>query len=112
MRGVFAAGAVAFFAADVPLGDLLCFYVVVDGVASVAGWSGGTLHVVGRGERLPPIRSLRHNVRPPNFMRDIPLRAFREVVVSDFFEITLLPDTAVNEGHIIFCEFSVCDCVR
>ena len=38
-------------------------------------------------------------------MDDIPLCAEREVVVGDFGEVALLPDTAVDECNLIFGEF-------
>jgi hypothetical protein len=41
-----AAGAVATFAANIPLCDLPGVDVVVDGMAAVAGGPGGALHVV------------------------------------------------------------------
>src|ERR1700761_1759667 len=41
VRDVKTAGAVTFFTADVPLGDLMCGDVVVDGVAAVAKRAGG-----------------------------------------------------------------------
>src|SRR5215467_7731661 len=98
MRGVFTAGTVAFFAADVPFGDLFCFDVVVDGVASVAGWARRALYVVGRVERLPPIGSRLDEIWQPFLVGDVPLRAFGEIIVADFFEVALLPDAAVDEG--------------
>ena len=50
---VIAAGTVATFAADVPLGDGVGFDVVVHGMAAVAESAGGALHVVGGIEAAP-----------------------------------------------------------
>ena len=107
-----AAGAVAFFAADVPFGDLLCFYVVIDGVAAVAGGAGGALHVVGRIEGLPPIGALGDHIGPPDFVGDVPLCGFGEIVVADFFEVALLPNASVNESDVVFREFGIRNGVR
>src|SRR6267143_702281 len=106
-RGMFnmvAAGSVAALAADVPLQDLLGMNVVVDGVAAIAGGAGGTLHIVWRIERFPPIRSFGYKVGTPNVMGDIPLRRLRKIVIADFCEVTLLPETAVDECYLVLRE--------
>src|ERR1700723_2602042 len=112
MRGMFAARAVTLLAAPIPFSDFFCLDVVIDGVASIARWSSGPLHVVGRIEWLPPIRSLRNHVRPPNLVSHIPLCAFGIIVVADLLEVTLLPDAAVDEGDVVFRELCVRDRVR
>src|SRR5690348_12884487 len=55
MLNVQASGAMALFAAHVPFRDLMGLDVVVDGVASVAGGSGGAVKVGGSVEGLPPV---------------------------------------------------------
>src|ERR1700733_15238284 len=100
-----AAGTVAAFTAYVPLGDLLGVDVEIDGVAAVAGWARRALHVIGGIERLPPIGTLGHEIGPPDFGGDVPLRGLREIVVTNFGEVTLLPDAAVDESDIFLGEF-------
>src|SRR6266513_727438 len=78
--------------------------VVVDGVAAIAGGTGGTLHIVWRIERCPPIRSFGYKVGTPNVVGDIPLRRLRKKVIADFWEITLLPATAVDECYLVLRE--------
>src|ERR1700722_15872534 len=112
MRRVLAACAVTFFAAYIPFGNLLRLDVVVDGVASVAGWSSGPLHVVWRIERFPPVSSRLDEIRQPFFMANVPLRGLREVVVADLLEVPLLPDASVNEGDIFSRKLRVRDGVR
>src|SRR5271154_5464581 len=99
--GMLAAGAVAAFAAYVPLGDLLGVDVEVDGMAAVAGRGCRALHVIGGIERLPPVGTLGDKIGPPDFGGDVPLRGFREVVVANFREVTLLPDASVDESDIL-----------
>src|ERR1700757_1705823 len=106
VRYVFAAGAVAAFAADVPLGDFFGVDVVADGVAAIAGGAGGGLHVVGGRERHPPIGAVGNEIGAPDFVDDIPLRAFRKIVVADFREVALLPDAAVDERNLVPGELS------
>ena len=103
--GVEAAGAVAFFAAHIPLGDLVCFDVKVYGMAAIAGGAGGALHVVVRVESGPPIGSWFHVIRKPFLMRDIPLGFEREIIFAYLGEIALLPFTAVDESDIVTLEF-------
>ncbi len=55
IRGVLATGAVAALTAYVPLGDLLCADVVIDGVAAVAGGTGGALKIIRRVQSGPPV---------------------------------------------------------
>src|ERR1700687_4475601 len=84
---------VAAFAADVPLGDLLCVDVVVHRVAAIAGWPCRPLHVVRRIKGGPPVRPLaRHMIGKPGSFSDVPLNRQRIVVVANLSEIALLPD--------------------
>src|SRR6267143_3360959 len=106
-RGMFnmvAAGSVAAPAADVPLQDLLGMNVVVDGVAAIAGGAGGTLHIVWRIERFPPIRSFGYKVGTPNVVGDIPLRRLRKIVIANSCEVALLPEAAVDECYLVLRE--------
>src|SRR5258705_13252394 len=104
MRQVLAAGAVAEFAADVPLGDFFGVDIVADGVAAVAGGAGGPLHIVGRIERDPPVSAVGNEIGPPDFVDDVPLRGFGVIIIANFGEVTLLPEAAVDEGHLILRE--------
>src|ERR1700722_1025720 len=98
MGNVFAARTVAAFAADIPLRNLLGVDVVVDGMAAVASWASGALHVVGRIEDRPPVCSAIGDViRSPRFIGDVPLSGQRIVVVAYLGEVALLPDAAVNQ---------------
>src|SRR5579859_2858148 len=97
---VLAARSVAALATDVPLRDFLRVDVVIHRVATIAQWSGGALHVVGRVERRPPVRSVLYEVRPPQAVDDIPLRRKDKVIIADPFEVALLPFAAVGEGDI------------
>ena len=101
MRDVQAAGAVALFAADVPLGDLVGVDVVVDGVAAVAERAGGALHVGVGVEGRPPVGALLDVIGEPAFFCDVPLRGEDEVVVADFGEVALLVAAAVDEGDLV-----------
>jgi len=104
MRDVQATGAVTFFAADVPLGDLAGVDVVVDGVAAVAERAGWALLVALAVERDPPVRSLLDVVWQPDFFLHVPLRGQDEVVVADLCEVALLPAAAVDEGNLLEIE--------
>src|ERR1700719_1906689 len=106
-RGMFnmvAAGSVAALAADVPLQDLFGMNVVVDGVAAIACGAGGTLHIVRRIERFPPIRSFGYKIGTPNTVADIPLRRLRKIIIADFCEVALLPEAAVDERYLVLRE--------
>ena len=91
MRGVFAAGAVAAFAADIPFGDLVPADAVVDGVASFAERTGGTLAVVVGIDGGPPIGLRADVVRKPLTLRKVPLHSEGNVIVTLFNEVALLP---------------------
>src|SRR4030081_3931792 len=103
MGDMLAAGTVATFAADIPLQDLFGANVVVDGVATVARGAGGTLHVVWRIERFPPIRSFGHKVGTPDVVGHVPLRRLRKVVIADLGEVALLPEAAVDQRYLVLC---------
>src|SRR6267142_2362796 len=96
---------VATLTADVPFRHLFGLNVVVDRMAAIAGWARGALHVVGRIERGPPIRSVRDHVGAPDFVGDVPLRRLGKIVIADLREIALLPDASVDEGDLILREF-------
>src|ERR1700681_3596603 len=104
-RNMLAARPVAALTTDIPFRDSLGLDVVVNRMAAVASRTGGPLHVIGRIYRPPPIPALgRHSIRTPCVIADVPLRRQRKIVVADLCEITLLPKTAVNQCHLIFCE--------
>ncbi len=103
-----AARPVAALAAHVPLRDRPRGDVVIDRMAAVASRAGGTLRVVRRIERRPPVRARADEIRRPFAVHDIPLRAEREVVFADLLEITLLPLTPVDEGNVLAPEFYDC----
>ena len=102
---MFAARSVAALATYIPFRDLLGLDVVTDGVAAVAGGTGGPLHIVGWVKRRPPVGAIGDKIRPPNVVGDIPLSWFREIVIAALAEITLLPNTAVNQSDLVFCKF-------
>jgi len=83
------AGSVAFLAANIPLSNRLCVYVVVDGMAAIARRTGGPLHIVFGVEGCPPIGSWSDEVWGPFLMLDIPLRTKREVVIADSSKVFL-----------------------
>lgn len=101
MDDVFAAGAVAFFAADIPFGDLFGLEVVVDGVAAVAGRSGGPVEVGRAIEGNPPVGSGLDVIGKPFFLLDVPLCGLRVVVVSAACEVALLVAAAVDECYVV-----------
>src|ERR1700735_60251 len=97
MLDVLASRAMAFLSADVPLRHLFRVDGVTDGVAAVACRSCGTLHIVGRIKRFPPVGSFGHEIRPPNAVGDVPLSRLGEIIVTTFCEVALLPHAAVHE---------------
>src|SRR5579872_6796999 len=103
MCDMFAAGAMAAFAANVPLGDLFCVNVITHRMAAVAKRPCGAVEVVTGIKRSPPIASCgRHLIFAPFLVYDFPLNGQREIVVADFCEVALLPDASVDESHLIF----------
>lgn len=91
-------------AADIPFRHRLGLDVVVDGMTPIAKRAGGTLHVIDRIKRCPPIRIGRNEIRPPNFMRHIPLRTERIIIVASLGKIALLPFAAIDESDVVFRE--------
>lgn len=108
VRVVFAAWAVTLFAANVPLDNFLGVNVVTNGMAAIAGWACGPLHVVRRIKGLPPVSSLCNEIEAPLVYRDIPLSGLWVVVVANLREVALLPQGTVNQRDLIFGEFRDC----
>ena len=82
LRRVRRAGTVALLASHVPLGDLLRAHVVFNGVAAIARRSGRPLQIVPGIVRDPPVGVVRDEVPAPEFVRHVPLRSERKVVVA------------------------------
>ena len=101
---VFAAGTVTLLTADVPLGDLFGLDVVVDGVAAIAGWTGGAIEVAGAVERGPPVCAGFDVVGQPALFGDIPLDGFGVEVVSAPGEVALFEAAAIDEGDLLDAE--------
>jgi hypothetical protein len=105
MGDVFTGGTVATFAANVPFPDLLAMDVVVNGVASITSRVCRSLHVVRRIEGCPPVGAcIRDVILEPLLVVDVPLHGQRIVVVAYLREVALLPDTAVDKGHLLLRE--------
>lgn len=105
MCDVVATGAVAAFAADIPLSHLLGVNVVADRVAAIAKRSGRTVHIVGRIKRSPPIATgRRYLILAPLLIYDLPLHGQWEIVIANFREVTLFPNTAIDKCNPIFGE--------
>ena len=103
MRDVLTAGAVATLAADIPFSDLLGVNVVANRMTSIAKRACRPVEVVTRIERCPPVAPRRrHVVLAPFLVYDLPLHGQGKIIITDFREITLLPDASVNEGNLIF----------
>src|ERR1700751_1817948 len=102
MRNVFASWPVATLTPNIPFCDLLRVYVVVNRMATIAGWASWTLHVVGRVIGRPPVRSrIGDVISEPLLVANVPLRKQRIIVISDLREVALLPLAAVYESHLI-----------
>ena len=71
-------------------------------MAAVAKRPSRTLEVVRRVKRRPPVGVVRHEITPPLFVRDVPLRRLRIIVVADLGEVALLPAAAVDERDVVF----------
>src|ERR1035437_2442631 len=105
MRDMFAAGAVAAFADDVPLRYLLGWNVIGDGMTAIAGWACRSPHVVRRIEDCPPVGTcIRDVILEPLLVADVPLHGERIVVIADLGEVPLLPEAAVDQSYLIPCE--------
>lgn len=110
MLNVLASGPMAPLTADIPLCDLLGVDVVAHRMAAIASGPCRPLQVVGRVKRRPPVRPRANEILTPFVIRDLPLSRQREVVISNFCKISLLPKTAVNERDLAQSEFG--DSVR
>src|SRR5262252_3348711 len=75
-------------------------------MASVTGRPSRALHIVIRIERSPPIcAGGRHFVWTPNARSDHPLSRQREVIITNFRKVPLLPEAAVDKRYLIFGKF-------
>ena len=93
---------VAGLAADIPLRRFFGPDVIVDGMTAIARRPGGTLEIAGRIVGRPPIGAgVRDVVGSPRLVGDVPLNRKRIIVVADAREVALLPNAAVDEGHLI-----------
>src|SRR6476620_12478132 len=99
-----ASRAMALFAADIPLGDLLRSDVVVHRMATITQRAGGTSGVLGGIKRHPPVGVRLNEVGSPHLVRDIPLRTERKIIVADLREVALLPLAAVDERDVVALE--------
>jgi len=97
---VFAAGTMTSLASHVPLRDAVIADIEIYGMAAVTKRAGWPLHIVGWIKRSPPVAIIRNEVSPLDMIRDVPLRWLWIIVVTDFAEVTLLPDGSVNEPDI------------
>src|ERR1700722_8362015 len=104
MRNVQTAGTMTFFTTDVPFGDMFRLYVVVHGVASIAGRPGGAIKVCWPVERNPPISARLDMIRKPFAFLHVPLRLQGVIVVATLREIALLEPTPVDKGDLIQVE--------
>lgn len=97
--------AVAAFAAHVPLGHLLRVNVIINRVTAITERSCWPVEVVTRIKLRPPVTtSRRHLILAPFLVHNFPLNGQREIVVADFCEVSLFPNTAINESNLIFGE--------
>lgn len=64
---------VAFFATDIPFGNLLGFYVVIDGMTAVACWTRGSVKVAWLIKGDPPVGSGLDVIGQPLTFFDVPL---------------------------------------
>ena len=90
VRDMLTTGAVAAFATHIPLSHLLRVNVISNRMAPVAERPCWPLHVVGRIEGGPPVRTGGGVVSAPDLVGNVPLRGEDEVVVADFREVPLL----------------------
>src|SRR5260370_32838777 len=110
MLRVLASWSVTLFAADVPFDHLFRLNVVVHRMAPITGGARRPLHVVRRIKRLPPVRSLGHEIGPPNSFGNVPLRGLGKIVASPFRKVALLPNAAVYKRDVLFRE--LCNGIR
>src|SRR5215831_18493425 len=97
-----APSAMAPLAADIPFADRFGRDIVVHRMAAIAKRAGRTLEVVSGVKRRSPIGVVRHKIAPPLFVRYVPLRGLRKIIVADLGEITLLPAATVDESDVVF----------
>src|SRR3954451_451710 len=105
LSGVRRSGTVTLLASHIPLSDGPGPDVIVHGMAAIAKGAGWPLHIVTRIERRPPVGTGGNPVRPPDAMRDVPLRREGKVVVAPFRKIALLPFAAIHESDVVPGEF-------
>src|SRR5581483_5618692 len=101
VRCMFTSRPVTTLTTYIPFGYPLGVNVVSDGMAAIARWPGWAFHIVGRVILRPPIRPGADEIFAPNMILNFPLSRQRIVVVADLGEVTLLPNTAVNEGDLV-----------
>ena len=79
---VLAARSMALFASCVPLRYRVRLDVVIDRVATVACWAGGSFHVIRWVIRHPPVGPVLDKISSPEFMIYVPLCPEREIVID------------------------------
>src|SRR5260370_7023619 len=84
MLHMLASRPVAPFAAYVPLRYLFGVDVVIDGMAAVACRTCRPLHIVRGIKRRPPVGPIRHTIRPPNSVADLPCPLLRKLPSPPF----------------------------
>ena len=107
MCGMFAAGAVTFFAGHIPFCNLLCFQIVIQRMAAIAKRTCGPLKITGWIKLCPPIRAVGNVIGKPAIVFDVPLRGQNKIIVAALGEIALLPATAINERNLTEIESDV-----
>lgn len=104
MRNMQAPRPVASLTADIPFGYRFRLDVVIHRMAAIAKRTRGPLEVVRRIQGRPPVRSILDEVWPPDLVCNVPLGRQYEVVITNFFEIALLPSASVHQGDVILAE--------
>src|SRR6516164_933870 len=92
---------VAPLTANIPFADGFGRNIVVHRMASVAKRSSWPLEIIRWVQRRPPVGSIRHEIAPPHFVRDVPLSRLREIIVADLGKISLLPAAAIDERYTV-----------
>src|SRR5579862_5106198 len=95
------AWSMTLLAANVPLGHLFRFDVVVDRVASIACRPGGPVEVCRAIEGHPPVGTSFHVIGEPAALFNVPLRRQRKVIVASLGEVTLFPTASVHKRHFV-----------
>ena len=101
MGHMFATRPMALFTTDIPFRHFFGFHVVIDGVATIAGWPRRPVGVAWTVIGDPPIGSGLDMVWDPTLLCDIPLRWQRVVVVPALGKIALLVTTAVYKRYVV-----------